>query len=119
MKLHIQYLLSLEDSHRSREACLDYLRNWYLSFYPERQEIVEELQKIAGELQGHLEEPSLRWKFAWVRPVFGWKLAKWAQMALPVFKTTCIRQYDKALFKYEFPNGGSMTTSPAKTASRD
>jgi hypothetical protein len=31
------------------------------------QAIVEELQRIAADLQGHLEEPSLRWKFAWVR----------------------------------------------------
>jgi glycosyltransferase involved in cell wall biosynthesis len=118
MKLHIQYLLSLEDGPRSREACVAYLRNWYLSFYPERQEIVEELQKIASELQGHLEEPSLRWKFAWIRPVFGWKLAKRMQMALPMFKSTFVRQCDKALFHFEFSNGGSMVTSPAKVVGR-
>jgi glycosyltransferase involved in cell wall biosynthesis len=119
MKLHIQYLLSLEDSSRSREACLTYLRAWYPNFYPERQEIIEEMQKIAADLQGHLEEPSLRWKFAWIQPVFGWKLAKWAQTALPIFKATCIRQCDKALFRFEFRNGEWMVTSPAKTAWRD
>jgi len=95
------------------------LRTWYPNFYPERQEIIEELQKIAADLQGHLEEPSLRWKFAWIRPVFGWKLAKWAQTALPNFKATCIRQCDKALFRFEFRNGGWMVTSSAETAGRD
>lgn len=116
MKLHIQYLLSLEDSPRSRKACLIYLQNWYPNFYPERQVIVEELQKIAADLEGHLEEPSLRWKFAWMRPVFGWKLAKRAQTALPMFKEECIRQCDKALFRFEFRNGESMIMSPPKAA---
>lgn len=119
MKLHVQYLLSLEDSPRSREACLTYIRDWYPNFYPERQEIIEELQKIAAGLQGHLEEPSLRWKFAWIRPVFGWKLAKWAQTALPIFKATCIRHCDKALFHFEFRNGGSIAASPSKVAGHD
>lgn len=115
MKLHVQYLLSQENSLRSREACMNYLRAWYPNFYPERLDIVEEVQKIAAQLQGHLEEPSLRWKFAWMRPIFGWKLAKWAQTTLPVFKANCIRRCDKALFHFEFRNGRSIVTSPGKT----
>ncbi len=35
MKLHIQYLRSLEDSERVRKACLAYLQNWYWAFYPD------------------------------------------------------------------------------------
>jgi glycosyltransferase involved in cell wall biosynthesis len=101
MKLQIQHLRSLEESPRVREACLTYIRNWFLNFYPERPEIVAELRQIAQELQGALGEPSLRWKFAWMRPVFGWRMAKWAQMALPQFKSNCIRQCDRALFRFE------------------
>src|SRR5262249_48934139 len=78
MKLHIQHLRSLEDSDRVRRACLLYMKNWYGNFYPERQDLAEELQRIAAELQGHLEEPRLRWKYAWMKPLFGWKAAKWA-----------------------------------------
>ena len=32
MKLHIQYLRSLEESERVRKACLTYLQNWYQHF---------------------------------------------------------------------------------------
>lgn len=110
MKLQIQHLRCLEESPRVREACLTYIRNWYLNFYPERPEIVAELQQIAADLQGHLDEPSLRWKFAWMRPVFGWRTAKWAQMALPLFKSNCIRQCDKALFHFQYlVEGRSMS----------
>ena len=112
MKLHIQYLRSLEESDRVRQACLTYLQNWYLNFYPDRPEIVAELQKIAVDLNGHMDEPSLRWKFAWMRPVFGWKLAKWAQMVLPQLKSLCVRQCDRAMFRFE--GIGSSSGSPPR-----
>jgi len=101
MKLHIQYLRSLEDSERVRKACLVYLQNWYHTFYPERPDIVAELQSLAAQLQGRLEEPHIRWKYAWMRSVFGWTTAKRAQMALPQFKASCIRRYDKAIYRLE------------------
>jgi glycosyltransferase involved in cell wall biosynthesis len=98
MKLHIQYLSSLEDSERVRKACVAYLQNWYHTFYPERSDIVREMQELAGQLGGHLEPPALRWKYAWMRPVFGWHAAKSAQNALPQFKAACLRKYDRAVF---------------------
>lgn len=101
MKLHIQYLRSLEDSERVRKACLAYLQNWYHNFYPDRPEMTAELQTLAAELQGCLREPSLRWKYAWMKPLFGWKAAKWAQMALPQFKASCIRHFDQTMYHLE------------------
>jgi glycosyltransferase involved in cell wall biosynthesis len=103
MRLHIQYLRSLEDSERVRKACLTYLQNWYCVFYPEQSDNdnVAELQSLASQLQGHLEEPRLRWKYAWMEPVLGWKAAKWAQMALPQVKASCIRHCDKAMYRLE------------------
>ena len=101
MKLHVRYLRSLEGSERVRKACLAYLQNWYFYFYPERPDIVAELQSLAAQLKGHLEEPRLRWKYAWMKPLFGFKAAKWAQRTLPHFKASCIRHYDKALYKLE------------------
>src|SRR6202040_2446187 len=32
MKLHVQYLRSLEESERVRRACLTYMQNWYHNF---------------------------------------------------------------------------------------
>ena len=101
MKLHIQYLRSLEESERVREACLAYMQNWYHIFYPERPDLVAELQSLAAQLRGHLDEPRLRWKYAWIKPLFGWKAAKRAQRALPQVKLSLIRQYDKAIYRVE------------------
>jgi glycosyltransferase involved in cell wall biosynthesis len=101
LKLHIQYVRSLEESERVRKAGLTYLQNWYHNFYPERPDIMAELQSLAGQLQGHLEEPCLRWKYAWMRPAFGWKAAKWAQSALPQLKASCFRHCDKAMYRLE------------------
>jgi glycosyltransferase involved in cell wall biosynthesis len=107
MKLHVRYLRSLEDSQRVRDACLTYLRNWYDNFYPERPDLVAELQALAIELGGRLEEPRLRWKYAWMQPLFGWKAAKWAQRALPQLKASCIRYCDKAMYKFETGRAGA------------
>ena len=101
MKLHVQYLRSLEDTERVRKACLTYLQTWYDNFYPERSDIVAELQSLAEQLQGNLQEPRLRWKYAWIKPLFGWKAAKRAQRALPQVKLSLIRQYDKAIYRVE------------------
>jgi glycosyltransferase involved in cell wall biosynthesis len=101
MKLHIQYVRSLEDSERVRNACLTYLENWYDNFYPERPDIVAELQELARQLGGNLGTPHLRWKYGWIRPLFGWKAAKWAQRVVPQLKDDCLRRYDKAAFDLE------------------
>jgi glycosyltransferase involved in cell wall biosynthesis len=101
MKLHVEYLRSLEESERVRKACLAYLQNWYENFYPERPDISAELQSLASQLQGHLEEPRLRWKYAWMKPVFGWKAAKWAQRTLPQLKASCLRHCDRAIYRFE------------------
>jgi glycosyltransferase involved in cell wall biosynthesis len=98
MKLHIKYIRSLEDSERVRRACVTYLQNWYHNFYPERPDIVAELQALAAELQGHLEAPRLRWKYAWMKSMFGWRAAKWAQNMLPQVKASLLRRCDKAIF---------------------
>jgi glycosyltransferase involved in cell wall biosynthesis len=99
LKLHVQYLRSLEESERVRKACLTLLQNWYLVFYPERPDLVAELQNMAAQLQGHLEEPRLRWKYAWMKHLFGWKVAKHAQNALPQIKADVFRLYDKAMYR--------------------
>jgi len=101
MKLHINCLRAMEDSDRVKEACLSYLQNWYDNFYPERPDIVAEVQAMAGELSGRLEPPHLRWKYAWMRPAFGWKVAKWAQRTLPYYRAALVGQWDKAMYKMD------------------
>jgi glycosyltransferase involved in cell wall biosynthesis len=112
IKLHIRYLRSLDDSERVRKVCLAYLQTWYDNFYAEKPEADAELQRLASELQGHLDEPRLRWKYAWLRPVFGWKAAKWAQTALPQLRVFFSRHCDKAIYKLE--TGRATTTCVSK-----
>jgi glycosyltransferase involved in cell wall biosynthesis len=111
MKLHIRYLRSLEESDRVRRACVVYLQNWYHNFYLERPELVAELQSLAAELGGHLEEPRLRPKYAWMRPLLGWKAAKWAQIALPQFKANCVRQCDRLMYTLEAGRTAGVSAS--------
>src|SRR5437899_3664859 len=75
MKLHIGYLRSLEDTPRIREASLRYLQRNMINFYPERVDIVQEAEKLAAELGGHLRPPHLSWKYSWIKSLFGWSAA--------------------------------------------
>jgi glycosyltransferase involved in cell wall biosynthesis len=101
MKVHIQCLRSLEESDRVRKVCLTYLQDWYPVFYLGKADKVEELQRIAARFGGCLEEPELRWKYAWLRPLFGWKAANWAQTVLPQLKASYARQFDKLMYMIE------------------
>src|SRR5208282_57063 len=98
MKLHIHYVRLLEESDRVRNACLAYMQDWYVHFYPERPDLMAELQALAAELGGHLEEPGLGWKYTWMKPILGFKTAKWAQIMLPELKASVLRKWDKAMY---------------------
>jgi glycosyltransferase involved in cell wall biosynthesis len=112
MKLHIQYIRSLEDSDRVRKACLTYLTDWYDNFHTDRQDIVAEVQKLAAELGGSLQPPRLRWKYAWMIPVLGWDRARTAQRAIPNMKASFLRQIDKLMFTLE--EGRSKTAEVSR-----
>jgi len=101
MKLHVQYIRSLEDSERVRSACLIYLQNWYGNFYPDRPDLALQLQNLAGELGGRLVPPALPWKYAWIKNMFGSKAAKHAQTKFPQMKESLIRLWDNAMYRLE------------------
>ena len=97
MKLHIKYLRSLQDDQRARAACVTYLQNWMVSFYPERLDLFLEAQELATSLGGGLRVPRLSWKYAWIDRLFGRSKAKRAQDLLAGIKWSVIRKWDKAL----------------------
>jgi len=101
IKMHIDYLRSLEDSERVHRACVNYLQTWYHNFYSQTPDLEAEVQALATQFGGRLEEPHLRWKYAWMKPLVGWKRATWAQRALPEFKSSCLRRFDRAMFRLE------------------
>jgi hypothetical protein len=101
MKMQIGYLRSMQDNDRVRAACVKYLQTWLMHFYPNRPDIVEEAQRLAVELGGELKPPPLRWKYSWMRALFGYDLAKRAQFLLPQVKSSFARGWDKALSRLE------------------
>lgn len=116
MMSQMRYLQRLEQSERVRQACLIYMQNWYGVFYPGRPDLAERLQRAAAELGGQLKPPSLRWKYAWIQPLFGWRAAARAQMALPQIKSSWIRFWDKALYRYEGLRRNVSSAGPAPSA---
>ena len=97
MQLHMGYLRSLEDTPRVRAACLQYMQNWLMFFYPERSDIIEEAQGVAASLGGRLEVPRLSWKYSWIDALFGRRLAKKAQVLLPTARWAVVRTWDKVM----------------------
>jgi glycosyltransferase involved in cell wall biosynthesis len=101
MQLHIRYLRSLEDTERTRAACVKHLQNWLISFYPERPDLVQAARQLALDLGGKLEAPQLSWKYSWIRDVFGWDTAKHAMLFVPRCRWSLERYWDKSLSRMD------------------
>ena len=101
MKVHMRCLQSLEDSERIRKACVAYMQIWYGTFYPSMPKIAAEMNALAAEFGGWLEEPRLARKYSWMGPIVGRGAAQWAQMTLPQLKLAAIRRYDRLMYKLE------------------
>lgn len=97
MKLHINYLRSLQDDQRARAACVTYIQNWMGCFYPERLDIFHEASELAKSLGGELKVPALSWKYSWIDSLAGRAKAKQAQVLLPRIKWSLVRSWDRAL----------------------
>lgn len=101
MQIHINYLLSMEQSERSRAACLNYLQTSLIHFFPERPEIVRHARQLANSLGGRLSTPSLSWKYSWMRALFGWRAAKKGQQSLLQLRWASERFWDRAIFQMQ------------------
>lgn len=99
MQLQVGYLRSVEDTERVRNACLKYLQTDGLYFYPERLDIVRQLEQLAGDLGGRLEVPRLSWKYACIQKMLGWTAAKRIQLFYNQRKSSALRFWDKLLFR--------------------
>jgi hypothetical protein len=89
------------DDARARAACVTYLQNWMVFFYPERLDLFKEAEELAKSLGGELQIPRFSWKYAWIEKMFGRSQAKRAQVMLPRIKWSVIRSLDKALYQIE------------------
>jgi glycosyltransferase involved in cell wall biosynthesis len=101
IRLHIGYLRSLEESERIRQACMRYLQRWIPVFYPERLDIVRQMEQLAATLGGRLEVPLFSAKHVWIQEVFGWPLLKRLQTAKRRLRWSTARSVDRVLFLLE------------------
>jgi glycosyltransferase involved in cell wall biosynthesis len=95
--LAIQHLRSLEDSERTREACLAHLKRFTGWADLEQAAMLEKATALGEELGGKLSFPTPSWKYSMVEKALGARCAKNAQGALAVFKTMIFRNWDKLL----------------------
>jgi hypothetical protein len=115
MKLHVGYLRSLEDSPRTRKASLAYLQRNLINFYPERADIVKEVEELATELGGKLQPPHLSWKYSWIRAAFGWKAAKNTALEMRKIRWSLEESLDRLAFRVK--GGETPSTNLASQSS--
>ncbi|HMD55243.1 MAG TPA: glycosyltransferase family 2 protein, partial [Phycisphaerae bacterium] len=96
----IAHFRSLEDSERSRKACVTYLRNRLIFYYPEHQEMLKEIYALAEELGGTLSIPPLQTHYEIIRTLFGWKTAKRTRDSIRSVKHGVSRAVDKVIHDY-------------------
>jgi glycosyltransferase involved in cell wall biosynthesis len=95
----VRYLLSLEDSPRTRAACVNMLQVWFPYFYPDHPDVVAAAQQLAGELGGVLVKPTLKWKYRPIERLFGYERAMQASYYLPRFRSQIERKWDECFYR--------------------
>jgi len=106
MQMHMDYLRSLEDSARVHKTCVTYMQNWLASFYPDRPDLISEMQEVANSFGDRLQIPRLSWKYSWIETLFGREAGRRAQIMLPRLKWSFLSACDKMLFRlrsYKYP----------------
>ena len=99
LDLCIQCLLTLENTTRTRNACVNLLQAWMPFLYPEKEECVRRLRSLAAPLGAHLTDPRSTWKYYGIQKLFGWKVAKKVMTECRAAKWNCVRGFDKLLFQ--------------------
>ncbi|HSI59556.1 MAG TPA: hypothetical protein VLA16_18485, partial [Ideonella sp.] len=82
MQLCMGHLLALEDSDRTRQACMTYLQDNLTLFYPDAHDIVAQMRERAAALGGELQPPAQGRLFSLTRRAIGWSNAKALRMLL-------------------------------------
>ena len=86
LQSYIRTLRNMEDSPRTRDACLRLLNRWTIFFDSGRGELIPEMQDMALELGRPLDPVKLRSKYRWLKRIIGRDFAVRTQFALPLFR---------------------------------
>lgn len=99
-RLCIAHFRALEDSDRSRKACVTFLRNRLIYYYPEQREMLAQIYALADQLGGSLSVPPLLRHYEILRGLFGWKAARFAQDLVTSLKQGFLRSVDRIVHNY-------------------
>ena len=100
---YVKRLRTLEDSSRTRKACINFVKDMSLYFYPERKDIFNRLQSMVTDLGGNLDKPKLQLKYLLLQKLFGWGVAKKAQYTLPALRSLLEKEWERALYMLSSP----------------
>ncbi len=101
MRMIIEHVRSVEDSVRVRRACIQYIQNLSMTFYPERPDLLSKAAQIARELGGELQSPRFPRKYAWLAATCGPRVAKRAQVIVPRVRWSLYARWDKSMHRLE------------------
>lgn len=96
--LCIKHLRSLEDSERTRKACVMLLRGGINYYYPKHISIVSRAIDLAREMGGELAAPVFNWRYSAATKLLGFDLASRIRRLWQATKLSTIIGYDKLLY---------------------
>jgi glycosyltransferase involved in cell wall biosynthesis len=102
----IEHYLALEETERSRRACVQFLQDRLILVYPERPDLSRQMSDLAVKLGGKLSAPTLSWKYGLIKSVFGWPAAKRASRLCPKLRVGMERSFDQMM--YQFSRGRTV-----------
>jgi len=99
LELAITHLRSLEDSEKTRMACLKLLETWLPLYYAEKPEFAAQLNNLAFQLGGTLGPPRISWKYYPVEALFGSGMAKRTMNNWRKRKLLLQRHWDRLMYR--------------------
>jgi glycosyltransferase involved in cell wall biosynthesis len=99
LRLSIEHLRSLEDSERTRIACVKHLQTWFPMVCEGGCDLAEEIGSLARELGGSLRRDRISWKYYPIELLFGPEMAKRSMSRWRESKLRMQRNWDRALYE--------------------
>lgn len=100
MELSFHHLRSMEDTERTKDACLKYLQRSVLDYFPGNPDMADKAATLAQKIGGVLIKPDVGWKLRAAERVLGWEKALLLRGIASRMKISVIKSVDK--FIYDF-----------------
>lgn len=98
MKLSFQYLLNMENSERTRRACVKFMESRIMDYCPDDPEFFKKVEIIAKRIGGTLSDPEVDRKLLILKKMIGWKRAIYFRNFYSKSKIYVSRRLDELLY---------------------